>query len=80
MMADMAKAADAGLSQDAKGGQPDGPCKPSVACQASVTVPLPSATMALVIFAIDTPAHDQPNALLLASRPPDRTLRPPINL
>ena len=60
--------------------RPKSPCKASIACPTAVVAPLLTETVAPVWFA---PQATEQLALIQAaapSRPPDRTLRPPIQL
>jgi hypothetical protein len=61
-------------------GKANNPCKPDVACQvsASMTAPLQAAVaITLTTAALDLRPGDP---LAAPSRPPDRSLRPPIQL
>ena len=64
----------------AKGDQGDNPCKQGLACQVSATMTAPAqhvATATLASAAVDPRLGDP---LAAPSRPPDRSLRPPIQL
>jgi hypothetical protein len=63
-----------------KGGQPDNPCKPGLACQASVSVTAPSVAASFAILTTTRVDHGGRDQLAASSRPPDRSLRPPIQL
>jgi hypothetical protein len=60
--------------------RPESPCKASIACPVAVVAPLLAETAAPVWFAPQV--ADRPTLIQAAapSRPPDRTLRPPIKL
>ena len=80
----MLQAAQAATGHHAQAPQKQGTagnsCKQALACQASFTAPAPSG--GLVMVALATGAADHPGfaPLPTRSRPPDRTLRPPIQL
>jgi hypothetical protein len=80
----MMKAAMAQADHHGKASQqqerPESPCKASIACPVAVVAPLLTVAAAPVWFA---PQAAEQVALVQAaapSRPPDRTLRPPIQL
>jgi hypothetical protein len=81
MMARMASAtADHQDSLPGKSGKADNPCKSAAVCQSAFAVPLlRHATVETVLLAEAT-EHDLVRALTAPSRPPDPTLRPPIQL
>jgi hypothetical protein len=81
MMAQMAKAAaDHQDQMPGKNGQAENPCKSTAACQSAFSVPLlPQALVETPMLAV-TAEHDLVAALAAPSRPPDPTLRPPIQL
>jgi hypothetical protein len=81
MMAQMAQAsADHHDQAPGKSGKAENPCKSTAVCQSAFAVPLlPQATVETVLLA-ETTAHDLVGALAAPSRPPDPTLRPPIQL
>jgi hypothetical protein len=81
MMAQMAKAmADHHDQAPGRSGKADNPCKSAAVCLASFAVPvLPQTTVETVLLA-ETTEHDLVRALAPPSRPPDPTLRPPIQL
>ena len=62
-------------------GDPDheAPCKPGMACFATAAA-LPAAAVEVAIVTFDTADLTQAPPRALQSRPPDRTLRPPIAL
>ncbi len=80
MMAQMAKdVADHGQAPG-KSGKAEDPCKANAACQSVFAVPLlPQMTVETVLVAESTD-HDPVGSLAAPSRPPDPTLRPPIQL
>ena len=53
------------------------PCKPGMACFATAAA-LPAASVDVAIVAFDEADLFQPPTRALASRPPDRDIRPPI--
>jgi hypothetical protein len=78
-MMQQAAAADHHDQAPAKGGA-DNPCKQGLPCQAVAAAPAPSQSAEIRILAdaadVGRPARDLP----AASHPPDRSLRPPIQL
>lgn len=56
------------------------PCDPGLACPGAAATFLPSEAPAVVILAHGAADHDRLDPLAAPSRPPDRTLRPPIQL
>lgn len=83
MMAQMAKAAGAAghhAQVPDKGGSSEDPCKPGLACQAAFAVPLLAQTATETVLAVEAAHHDLIVTLPARSRPPDRNLRPPIQL
>lgn len=72
-------AADHHGQAPAKGGA-DNPCKQGLLCQAAAATPAPSQSAEVRILAgaadVGSPARELP----AASHPPDRSLRPPIQL
>lgn len=81
MMAQMTTAtADHGKAPD-PAGKADNPCKPDLACQASATMTAPLmhavADVTLTSTRVD---HRLGDPLAAPSRPPDRSLRPPIHI
>jgi hypothetical protein len=78
MMQQMAASADHHAPTPAKDSQPGNPCKQGLACAAfTAAVAAPSETFALGGDAVE---HRLADALAAPSRPPDRNLRPPIQL
>jgi hypothetical protein len=64
-----------------KGGQAENPCKQGLACQGSAApVVAPSGALAAVVLTTEAVDHRLAVALAAPSRPPDRSLRPPIQL
>lgn len=55
------------------------PCKPGMACFATAAA-LPAAALEVDVVTFDTADLTQAPPRALQSRPPDRTLRPPIDL
>jgi hypothetical protein len=81
MMAQMAGAmADHQDQAPGKSGKAENPCKSTAACQSAFAVPLLPQTAAETVRLAETAAHDLVGALAAPSRPPDPTLRPPIQL
>jgi hypothetical protein len=81
MMAQMAKAAaDHHGQAPGKGGKAEAPCKSTAVCQSTFAVPLLPETAAETVLLAEATAHDLVGALAAPSRPPDPTLRPPIQL
>lgn len=72
-------ATDHGKASD-KGGQADSPCKPSLACQVSATMTAPTTGVVAVTLAAGAVDHRLGEPLATPSHPPDRSLRPPIQL
>lgn len=62
------------------GGKANPSCKQDVLCQAGVTVSAEPSQMEFVPISAETVDHRLANALPARSRPPDRSLRPPIQL
>ncbi|HEY2358106.1 MAG TPA: hypothetical protein VGH86_11700 [Phenylobacterium sp.] len=78
MMAQMAMAA---ADHQAPGkSKAENPCKSTAVCQSAFAVPLLPQTAADVVLLAETTEHDLVGALAAPSRPPDPTLRPPIQL
>jgi hypothetical protein len=63
-----------------KQGTAENPCKQALACQVSFAAPAPSDGPMLVVIAGEAADHLGFAPLAARSRPPDRTLRPPIQL
>jgi hypothetical protein len=81
MMQQMAASADNHAQTAARGGQADNPCKQGLACQTfAAAVAAPSATFVAIALSADVVDHSKADALAAPSRPPDRNLRPPIQL
>ena len=82
MMAQMAQAAATSDHQQAPGksGGSESPCKSTAICPSTFALPLlPQAAADTTILA-EAAEHDLVAALAAPSRPPDPTLRPPIQL
>jgi hypothetical protein len=76
-----ATSADNHAQTPGKGDQGDNPCKQSLACQApAAAATAPSATVMVIAFSGDAVDHALADVLAAPSRPPDRNLRPPIQL
>ena len=81
MMAQMAKAAaDHHDQAPGKSGKAETPCKSTAVCQTAFAMPLLPQTVVETVMLAEATAHDLVGALAARSRPPDRTLRPPIQL
>jgi hypothetical protein len=81
MMQQMAASAGHHAPTPGKGSQSDNPCKQGVACTAfAAAVAAPSQTLVAFALGGDAVEHRLADALAAASRPPDRNLRPPIQL
>jgi hypothetical protein len=81
MMAQMAKtAADHHGLAPGKSGRAESPCKTTALCQSAFAVPLLLQTAVETLLLAETTNHDQVSQLAAPSRPPDPTLRPPIQL
>jgi hypothetical protein len=81
MMQQMAASADNHAQTPARGGQADNPCKPALVCQAAAAaVAPPSEGPASIVLTAALVEHGPADALAAPSRPPDRNLRPPIQL
>lgn len=81
VMKDMAAAAadHQGQAPD-KGGPAADPCKQDLACQAAFATPVLAQPASTVVLTADVAEHPQFDPLAAPSRPPDRSLRPPIQL
>lgn len=63
------------------GGTSGSPCDQGLACQvAPTTMAAPIATVAAIRLKVRDTAHEPLNVLAPRSHPPDRSLRPPIQL
>jgi hypothetical protein len=81
MMAQMAKAAaDHHDQAPGKSGNAESPCKSTAVCQSAFAVPLLPQTAVETVRLAEATTHDLVGALAAPSRPPDPTLRPPIQL
>ena len=81
MMAQMAKAmAEHHGLAPGRSGKAESPCKSMAACQSAFAVPLLPQTAAETVLLAEVTEHDLIGALAAPSRPPDPTLRPPIQL
>lgn len=81
MMQQMAEQAPHQDQAPGKGGQADNPCKQDLACHvAAVTIAAPTQGMGNVTLTTATVDHRLGDPLAAPSRPPDRSLRPPIHL
>lgn len=81
MMKQMASAMDHHAQAPAKDGKPDSPCKQDVLCQAATAAaPAPLHVTGIRFQASATEVLKPTRQLPAASRPPDPSLRPPIQL
>jgi hypothetical protein len=64
----------------AKGGKADSPCQQMVACQTVTASVAPSDLMTFVALTSASVTHEAIDPLRAPSRPPDRSLRPPIHI
>lgn len=80
MMAQMAKAVDHHGQLPGKSGKAETPCKSAVVCQSAFAVPLLPQTVVAAVMLAEITDHDLVGSLAAPSRPPDPTLRPPIQL
>jgi hypothetical protein len=81
MMKQMSAAMDQSGQAPEKGGKAENPCKPTLVCQASTAaVAAPSQMPASVVLTTEPVDHGLAVALAAPSRPPDLSLRPPIQL
>jgi hypothetical protein len=62
------------------GGKAHNPCKQGLACQISATMTAPSQMVTFVTLTANVVDHQSGGLLAVASHPPDRSLRPPIQL
>ena len=62
------------------GGMADAPCKQALACQPGFTATAPSQAVGELVRTAEVADHRFTNVLPAYSRPPDRNLRPPIQL
>lgn len=64
-----------------KGGKSGSPCDQGMACQsAAASVAPPSGAIVTASLTVRDTAHESLDVLAMRSRPPDRSLRPPIQL
>jgi hypothetical protein len=76
-----ASGADHGAMHAPAKGKTENPCKQGLPCQAAVSpAALPAAEVGVGLFAVAGAALKPLEQLPAASRPPDRALRPPIDL
>lgn len=81
MMAQMAKAAaDHHDQAPGKSGKAESPCKSMAVCQSALAMPLLPPTAVETVLLTEATEHDLVGTLAAPSRPPDPTLRPPIQL
>ena len=64
----------------AKGGKADNPCQQMVACQTVTATIAPSELVSFTALSAASVTHVAFDPLQAPSRPPDRTLRPPIHI
>ena len=67
-------------STPAKGGKADNPCQQMVACQTVAASVAPSEQVSFAALSAASVTHEAFDPLRTPSRPPDRSLRPPIQL
>jgi hypothetical protein len=63
-----------------RSGKAGNPCKQGLACQASATMTAPAQSGTTATLTSATVNHQFGDPLAAPSRPPDRSLRPPIQL
>jgi hypothetical protein len=83
MMAQMAQGAGMADHHDqapGTSGKAETPCKSTAVCQTAFAVPLLPQTAVETVLLAEATAHDPVGPLAAPSRPPDPTLRPPIQL
>lgn len=81
MMAQVAMAAaDHHEQPPGKSGKAESPCKSTAVCQSAFAMPLLPQSAAETVLLTETTRHDLADQLAASSRPPDPTLRPPIQL
>jgi hypothetical protein len=80
MMQQMAASMDHHGKTPDPGGLPDNRCKQGLACPASFAAPVLPQFPAAVVLTADIAEHAPFDPLAAPSRPPDRSLRPPIQL
>jgi len=80
MMKQMAASGGEHHKAPAKGDKGDNPCKQGLECQVAATMTAPSQHAATVALASADVDHQLGDPLAAPSRPPDRSLRPPIQL
>jgi hypothetical protein len=78
LAAEQKAAADHGTP--AKGGKADNPCQRMVACQTVTASVMPSELVSFVALSAASVTHEAFDPLQAPSRPPDRSLRPPIHI
>jgi hypothetical protein len=64
----------------AKGGKADNPCQQMVACQTVTASVAPSELVTFIALKAASVTHEMFDPLQARSRPPDRSLRPPIHI
>jgi hypothetical protein len=76
-----ASGADHGAMHAPAKGKTENPCKQGLLCQSAATsAALPAGAAGVLLFAVADAALKPLEQLPAASRPPDRALRPPIDL
>lgn len=81
MMAQMAAAAaDHHDQSSGKSGKAEDPCKANAVCQSAFAMPAPLQIAVETVLRVEPAKHDLVGLLAAPSRPPDPTLRPPIQL
>lgn len=80
MMKQLAAGQAADHGAPAKGGKADNPCQQMVACQAVTATIAPSEQVSFIALSAASVTHEAFDPLRAPSRPPDRSLRPPIHI
>jgi hypothetical protein len=80
MMKQMAASAGEQHKAPDTSGKAHNPCKQGLACQVSATMTAPAQSVATVRLTSAAVDHQLGDPLAAPSRPPDRSLRPPIQL
>lgn len=80
MMKQLAAEQAADHGAPAKGGKADNPCQQMVACQTVTASVAPSELVSFVALSAASVTHEAFDPLAAPSRPPDRSLRPPIRI
>jgi hypothetical protein len=80
MMKQMAAEQAANHSVPGKDGKAENPCQQMVACQTITASVAPSEQVSFVALSAASVSHEAFDPLQAPSRPPDRSLRPPIHI